>query len=58
MCVIPGIRLAGLEVHEELGILRALAQEEEQALHGIRRFVACEGAADEVDFLELDGTIN
>ena len=42
---------AGFDAHEHLRIGGELAQEEEQALHGLRRAVAGEGAADDVDFL-------
>ena len=41
---------AGFDAHEHLRIGGELAQEEEQALHGLRRAVAGEGAADDVDF--------
>ena len=42
---------AGFDAHEHLRIGGELAQEEEQALHGLRRAVAGEGAANDVDFL-------
>ena len=40
---------AGFDAHEHLRIGGELAQEEEQALHGLRRAVAGEGAANDLN---------